>query len=228
MAAGCNSRQAPDEGRFSGADGGFLQTRSPCSAVSSGDRGVRTAVEESQPWRDRRRASRPAGGAEEPVAGTIRFTRHDAIVITVRTLDFYNSSQMLANLTKNYPIESTPSNQSEPAHSPPRAIRLAGPPVVEFYDALRSAGHDQPPLGRVIKLSLTAETPGVDSAATRIAFLSASDVVIPQRSTTPPFTVTFSSKVCAQVCPFRWASSLSRMVVSESGISSPLRVLATA
>src|SRR6516165_3446594 len=72
---------------------------------------------------------------------------------------------MLANLTKKYPIESTPSNQSEPAHSPPRAIRLAGPPVVEFYDALRSAGHVQPPLGRVIKLSVAAETPGVDSAA---------------------------------------------------------------
>src|SRR6516162_1588257 len=88
MAAGCNSRQAPDEGRFSGAGGGFLQTRSPCSAVSSGDRGVRTAVEENQPWRDRRRASRPAGRAEEPVAGTIRFTRHDAIVITVRTSAF--------------------------------------------------------------------------------------------------------------------------------------------
>src|SRR6516225_2464047 len=112
---------------------------------------------------------------------------------------------MSANLTKKYPIESTPLNQSEPAHSPPRTFRLAGPPVVESYDALRSAGHVQPPLGRVIKLSLTAETPGVDSAATRIAFLSASDLVIPQRSATPPFTVTFSSKVCAQVCPFRWA-----------------------
>src|SRR6516164_6659634 len=91
MAPGCNSRQAPDEGRFSGAGGGFLQTRSPRSAVSSGDRGVRIAFEENQPWRDRRRASRPPRRAEKPVAGTIRSGRHGAIVITVFASDLWRS-----------------------------------------------------------------------------------------------------------------------------------------
>src|SRR6516165_9572439 len=103
---------------------------------------------------------------------------------------------MLANLTKKYPIESMLSNQSEPAHSPPRAIRLAGPPVVEFYDALRSAGHVQPPLGRVIKLSLTAKPPGVNYAPPRFPPLSAPAVVIPKGPTTPQLIVTFSRRVC--------------------------------
>jgi hypothetical protein len=81
---------------------------------------------------------------------------------------------------------------------------------------------------RVNRLSLTAETPGVDSAATRIAFRSASDRVIPQRSTTPPLTVTFRRNVSSHPCAFKSASSLSRMAASESGISGPLRALTTA
>src|SRR6516165_1249479 len=100
MAAGCNSRQAPDEGRFFGAGRRFLQSRSTCSAVSSGDRGIRIDFEENQPWRDRRRASRPPRRAEKPVARTIRSGWHDAIVITVRTSDFYNLSPISENLTK--------------------------------------------------------------------------------------------------------------------------------
>ena len=68
----------------------------------------------------------------------------------------------------------------------------------------------------------------VVSAATRIAFRSVSEPVTPHRSTIPSFTVAFSSSVCAQRCALRCSNSLSRMLPSETGISSLLPLLATA
>jgi hypothetical protein len=49
----------------------------------------------------------------------------------------------------------------------------------------------------------TARTPEAASAATRIAFRSTSELMRPQRSTPPSFTVTFNSEVCAQGCALR-------------------------
>src|SRR5690606_24543886 len=54
--------------------------------------------------------------------------------------------------------------------------------------------------GRRTKLSLTARTPSMASAATRIALLSASDLATPQRSTIPSLTRTFSSHGRAHAC----------------------------
>lgn len=55
------------------------------------------------------------------------------------------------------------------------------------------------PTGHAFMLSLTADTPGVVSVATRIAFRSASEDAMPHKSTTPSLTVTFNRSVFIQV-----------------------------
>jgi hypothetical protein len=59
--------------------------------------------------------------------------------------------------------------------------------------ALWTAAYDPASAGRMIRLSLTARTPGVTSAATRTAFLSTGESTIPQSSTVPSCTMTLIS-----------------------------------